>query len=60
MDWEALAEAMIPVVGRLYRDNVRHYVGMQENTLAHNVPRGLGYERGVHNQDESDSGGRRR
>ena len=41
MDREALAEAMIPVVGRLYRNNVRHYVGMKKNTLAHNVTRGL-------------------
>jgi|GEM_PF-2208186 len=41
MDREALAETKIPVISRLYRDSVRHYVGMSESTLAHNVTRGL-------------------
>ena len=41
MDREALADAKIPVIGRLYCDSVGHYVGMRESTLAHNVTRGL-------------------
>ena len=38
MDREALAEAMIPAIVRLYRDNFRHYVGLKATLLPTTCP----------------------